>query len=433
MKPSEFTDTSHVMMPLQIAVSEGLTNDHDDRVHSGIPSRPPTSISILPYELLSAIFLTNHFGSIRLSHSVALVISSVNRLWRGVALSIPKLWRRIYCSRKTTLAEVQTYAMRSGCLPLDVHIDIGKKHRLRHRSSDKAIRRTLLSYLSPRLRHLKIGGTWWGCLSRVLGCPQIDAPLLRSLDISYMDQNAHGIISASKNIFRETPKLQSLRLSGILLEHCKPLLTTVTHLIIRWRLQLGASPVIVRLPSLQFLHIERLYDRQFLRLVRTLSAPSLRTIAIKDLRFEVGLQGVPPTNFPNLRTLILGNIRNHRRETWRNLGDIFPTIVHLVQYDGLHQNFLRYLRPRVERSAPFIWPRLQSVAVMKRAESGDNLYTISISNGGSPVICLPRGSILLLRHADLLDKLRIMVTHDFDDDFCDAQYLLDQFSSGFID
>ena len=70
---------------------------------------------------------------------------------------------------------------------------------------------------------------------------------------------------------------------------------------------------------------------------------------------------------------------------------------------------------------------------MKKAESGDNLYTVSRSNGGSPVIFLPRGSILLLRHADLLDKLRIMVTHDFDDDFCDVQYLLDQFSSDFID
>jgi len=107
--------------------------------YSGVIALPlaESPCSTLPHELLALIF-TYAKQKKRVAHRIPIevAVSHVCRFWRGVALGTPVLWNRIDIYSKRSKAWVHPYLERSFQRPLDVYIDIYRRDRILHNTSN---------------------------------------------------------------------------------------------------------------------------------------------------------------------------------------------------------------------------------------------------------------------------------------------------------
>lgn len=374
------------------------------------------TISVLPNELLGAIFELGHSSQELDDCHFEILVSSVSRHWRDVALRTPRLWNIISRRFEQRLERIAVYLNRSKSVPIHLRISIGGLHA--DYQEDIAIGGLcqLLNSHFCRCHHLAIHSR---CPKRLVmllhNLHSVSAPFLRRIDIScpercFDDEGGDSILPAWGQIFvGGTPSLTSISMKNIGLQCCLPPLGSVTAIYLccgspystgitsdEWVKMLSSAPSLLHLeidgdlevefwspsmafemPQLQRLSISANDNGKssFHGFLGCIKAPRLEVLLLKYFTVEE-TGGVRPNPFPSLHTLILQNIFLDQDQSLEDLGSLdnllaaFPDIQHLVctiqeadEFESaIYNDLLSLLTPRHGARHIFM-PRLRTIAL----------------------------------------------------------------------
>lgn len=367
-------------------------------------------ISALLNELLSNIFELGHDSQAPKDH-FEILVSSVTKHWRDVALGTPKLWTIILCEVfEQQLERITLYLYRSKAATIDLRIvmrgmnsisqkdtrdlwqlltaHFGRCHRLVVDAVDPPGLRLLLKLL----RHLR----------------DVRAPLLRRIEISCSDEwfedEGDDILPPQAQIFiGGTPLLNTISLVNIGLQCCLPPLGSVTTIYLHgvsppsalvtsdeWMKMISSASSLIHLEIHGDLVVDEWIpsDAFELRMLRTLAldshgdgdawfhgflgcmmAPRLEVLTLKNFSPEE-TNGIDPNPLPSLHTLILEMYTGlNELDSLENLLAAFPGIRHVVcsgahsGFRNIYDNFLSLLTPG-EHSSQTLMPRLRTIALL---------------------------------------------------------------------
>ncbi|KDQ06327.1 hypothetical protein BOTBODRAFT_49438 [Botryobasidium botryosum FD-172 SS1] len=245
--------------------SEGVASEHDATA-SLIKDAPPASINRLPFETIALIF--NHVKPERVQncsplYGVApLILLHVSRLWRQIALSMPKLWADINVAEMPP-AMVAALLRWSRQSPLDIMYESHPRNATRHPihiwrslTPDAARWRTL------RLRHVNVNRA----------CLQAPAPQLEVLSITACEGTQQDLGGLFRGV---TPRLRELELDGVYMPCHLPIYSGLTELRLA-RIGIVESPT-------HGVKVQPCIDDLILALE---SSPLLETLALQAVQFS---------------------------------------------------------------------------------------------------------------------------------------------------
>lgn len=397
------------------AESAIVASEHCKLVNKSVP------ISSLPNEILAAIFDTGHRlqGHEGPRHpEFVILVSSVIRHWRNVAIDIPRLWTRINRAKFQVQTEsTATYLHRSKSSPLDVTVEIGGHNGDSGEALDDV--RPFVELVKPhmsRIRHLSIISASDDSLLYLLEVLRLTAaPLLQSFSISSISYSDLGLFTEPRTILADgAPSLTSVSFKEIGLQCGQPPLGLVTSMVLLLGdVDMGSSHALfcsmlssaasllhlevhgdivqqwgtesVFLPFLQTLCIKthKLYDdgvsHQFSGLLNTITAPSLKVLSMVLFNEDDFQDLSPPSEigdlgrFSSLSSLVLLRCFSDPSGMLPILR-AFPTVTNVI-YDGEPIHLLPLLREIdiLKTSSPRYWPRLRSIALAHPSTSSSDI------------------------------------------------------------
>lgn len=386
------------------------------------------AVSLLPNEILAAIFKIGYLQSSDDQVKFETLVSGVTRHWRYVALETPILWTRIRRTMfQTDMERTAVYLDRSKTLPIDLVIFTGSSDPWGHRDNIKPFVELIGPHVG-RFRRLSVTAVTESNLNPLFDYVRtLPAPLLESIDI-----RCHSIdLSANPANIREiftggAPSLASFRLTGVGLHRCLPPLATMTHLRIisgeneSWTsaelfCSMLSSAISARhielhghilehwgdsqkvfLPSLRTLSISTdcgVAD-EFIGPLNTITAPLLEVLSSNNFYdhdieglFDSSLLGAS-SKFPSLRSIKL-LFSFVSAPGLHLIARAFPAITD-VTYQNYHDDLLVSLRepdPYVSGSTACYWPHLQTITLVDYHGSPTDVgeFLASRSRMGHPI------------------------------------------------
>jgi len=277
-----------------------------------ITTRPLAPIETLPNELLATIFA---YGSRPSTHNsfrdsnlpFPLLVSSINKHWRDVALNSPGVWSCVYISGRQPLDVTRTWIRRSkGCM-LDVTLNL----RFVRQADVDPIIDIIVPHVG-RWRRFFLHATNHAGMDKVLSSiRRASAPHLKFFGIRNFGYVGEGSVR-SRILLHGTPVLQSVQLEYVPL-WCSPPLVGLHTLNLDHVLPTYAEfrDIATSCPSLSELILRNFYPNlQLHEPVTILSLSSLNSLAIK---FDQSQSSAPRQSFlsflsfPNLEYLELSH------------------------------------------------------------------------------------------------------------------------------
>jgi hypothetical protein len=403
-----------------LTTSESLAHS---RAHRHVETMP-APVSLLPNEILSAIFEAGYCQpSCNWGPPFEISVSQVTAHWREVALSTPQLWTRIhFLMDQDHIEETKTYLQRSKALPLDLHL------KMKRLEDDDGIFTccSLINEHVGRWLRIKVYSDWRRDLDCFLMHLPISAPILRHIQIQLKyDYQRTETEKIQPIFFAGAPSLTTILLSGVALRSCLPTMAAVTslhlhktvgslslrnfcaalnslpaltHLVIQCDLNGVWSTVgTIEIPLLHSLQIRPdLNAEQIPGLLYIISAPLLHSLLLDTLvAGEVDFldknwdMTTAPPKYPSLRSLTVmvmcGSRFPHPLLTWRMLMRIFPTVEHFVlaahEVDGFLQSLNEQMYPPYPASS-LHWPDLRTLTPVHRP-SYDRPHRVAYRSIGS--------------------------------------------------
>ena len=400
--------------------------EHDEHIPT------PAYIESLPNEILAAIFEAGVSISQCQLDTLPFQcgISGVNRHWRTVAVSTPRLWSTILFQSGTKSNLDHLYLWIDRSVPCGLDITIVVQPQLMFESNMAlAIDRIILHV--DRWQRLTIKDTPGNMVNSVLeSFHTACAPRLQHFDLSVPYDYDH-INRPYDNIFTGgAPALTSARIVGfcrvctpplvgltalhfggacrasgsIQLSHdeFRDLLTASSSLadLALEALNLRSSPVTstsnVHIPSLRTLSLNFAYcEASFVQVFTLLSTPNLETLSLAHMTakqakvaFPTLLSETNAPKYPALHTLKLfrcSTFREYSDEPPDGFFSTFSSIAHLYLIST--PNFI--LEPTISRQTNKIpWPNLRSVTILPKVLP-DVIWTRKASGHPIATACVP--------------------------------------------
>ena len=311
----------------------------------------------LPVETLTTIFEIGHFEPLSLVTKPTrgfvggnwsplpplpppfeIVVSSVSRRWRNIALKTPRLWTHIYVNIAQSAHELlDLYLCRSKMCLLDITLS---RRMLRWECGrdvqgfDCRVSFKFKEYLELLVPHV---GRWRGFsirrddsslqLSHVFaGLSNLNAPALETLMLE-------GYIGSFKEIFSAgAPRLSSVELIGV---SCLPPLEAVKHL------KLDGPSSVFRLTHAQFRHlIQPMRSLVNLHLESSIvsespagrlpiNLPSVISFEIDINNCQIGDGVLPIFDLPSVEALTIHGDMDHAIRTFTHLSRLYPNVRNL--------------------------------------------------------------------------------------------------------
>lgn len=365
-------------------------------------------IESLPNEVLSAVFEAGCFSPLGKvpDQRFELLVSSISRRWRNVAVTTPALWTQIHVLPEKPL---NIYLMRSGALPLDIRADLrfGPRNVMFMEQVVPQIARWRSMYIQSNQRQHLYRVIRHICF--------VTAPLLQCLQISLEDHDNEED-DGRDVLIRGTPSLKSFGLKGIGLHSCIPpgsklttlhvhgassglstnhkrfrdildSLSMLTCLVIYGHVtDIDDSPtrpsVLPLLSSLHLLPTGSSGHASQIGLLAIISAPMLECLSLKGVqrddikgplfRRPEWIGGWP--RYPRLRALTItltswDNVID--KLTWATLHRVFPTITEFTLFESPVSSSIKTLTNDGGRNADAVssadalpwWPDLRSLTL----------------------------------------------------------------------
>lgn len=318
------TTRAHLLHQLAelAAESQALIVEHKSIINDN------AAISTLPNEILAAIFQAGH-DSQAVGDHFEILISSVTKHWRDVALATPPLWTVILCAVvRQQLEATALYIHRSKAAPIELKIIM---HRMKR--TDFGHLCQLLTPHFSRCNRLAIESNYKRMteLSALFRCLHaVSAPLLRLIVIDFQASvdDAISLFARGRIFTGGTPRLTSIRITNIGLQACLPPLSSVNAIYIHdqyyrstgitideWVQMMSSAPSLVHLE----MHVDITVNHRTASLV--VEMPLLRTLSIRALavpELEPAFHAfLGCTTAPQLEVLILKNVNPDSEYTIR--------------------------------------------------------------------------------------------------------------------
>lgn len=408
---------------------------------------PPAPVQSLPDDVLIEIFQVGVsmpkgvFETLPFQH----VVSSVNRRWRGIAISTPRLWSTIF----SCLGDPDCLSLwieRSASRALDITL-------MAQSVFDKSNIQLAIERLIPhvgRWRRLTIRDVVRSEVEAIIpSLRNVSAPQLQHFDLSVLPSYS----GTHADIFTEgAPALTSVRITTRS-QICVPPLTGLTSLHFggicqesgsilmtyeELRYMLTASPFLadltlkavdlrsnasaadILLPSLRTLSLNFAYcGDSFVRILTLLSVPVLETLSVAQMTgnhmttFET-LAGTGLSRYTALRTLKLfmcGTPWGRSVEPPESFFSTFSSITHLYLISSAHS----ILEPSFHLVDRVHWPNLRAITMSPKASPGVVQSRISREHPLTTVY-VPRDSQLSdeTSWAHIREKIEVLEVEDVD-------------------
>lgn len=310
------------------------------------PDPPDKTLAVaqrLDYDTLSIIFVISHSEW----KTAALTMSSVCRLWRHIALSVPQIWSRIDLDASVTPYNLSIFLERSRPLPLNIFIS--DKWLLRVLSSvmDRLVCMTISDYESivphelsdhpdPARRRIRFAHFADVKALQDISKPS-QPPQLREIHISNLTTASFFDVAASQNGFTA---LQKLEINCGDLSDYQRIVHGASNTLVSLALTIWSgfrSTYPLSFPRLRHLQIIHGGHRCEARLVLDLDAPLLESVeqgfgvgsvdgieirlrdpkSVKQLRFECDPLDLTP--YPALRKLWITGSKYHNHTMLKSL------------------------------------------------------------------------------------------------------------------
>ncbi|KZP24123.1 hypothetical protein FIBSPDRAFT_930091 [Athelia psychrophila] len=359
------------------------------------------TISSLPDELLSTIFEVGRASSTYKSH-FEILVSHVTQRWRNIALHTPRIWSTIRrAAYQDDLEPFEVYLQRSGCVPIDLRVEISFWRSDENMSSFS----TLFRNHTARWRRLSVSSETVHDVVALLDC---------IISLPNVLESIHIECEVCDGELGEAPPSGHM-LAGAL--HCLTTLSTdltipyfltpsktITHLRIafdidyhHWRIpstsitaalsamsleylhvtissyvdfeSTAQSSQILQLPTLQSLFVESGNCENAYRFSSTVDAPLLHTLAFRTHYKHHGVPSMSGAGFGSLRNLKLVTIERNggfQADWLSHFASNFPDITRL-QVDDTY-GLLRimtgqsYATPNIAN-----WPNLHTLSITSSA------------------------------------------------------------------
>ncbi|KDQ08578.1 hypothetical protein BOTBODRAFT_564984 [Botryobasidium botryosum FD-172 SS1] len=198
---------------------------HNRRLNAGsiVESR-------LPPEILAHVFSV---GVDPFDTSFPLLVSSVSKHWRDVALRTPELWQFFRFQFSTPVEMLAAWLERSKACWFDFELQVDDCPGFGAEDCRTAME--IVRPHLPRCRRLTLSVYDRECAQAVLlQCQGVTAPLLENLDVSLWDVAGGDQVNEACTIFEGgTPQLASLTTTGVSLNWDDSLFSGLTHLVIK--------------------------------------------------------------------------------------------------------------------------------------------------------------------------------------------------------
>ncbi|OJT07664.1 hypothetical protein TRAPUB_1463 [Trametes pubescens] len=407
LEPSSDADSPHFSPSVNALMNEVHMNEASlSCIRAKIEALSTFLVPVfrLPPEVLVLIFKAGgrmpHDGPVTESSTprpFPLVVASVSRQWREIAINTPDLWTNIVIKHPRPYGWVPLCLQRSSGQPVDITIDcrctslltapvvddfMGKLmphvHRWRRfalMTSDPAtvytIGRRLADARAPELRHLQLslsgssgnqevvlhdilqGGA--EALSSIrfdsLGTPWGSAPLvnLTTIDLRWLWLRTRLQYDQFRDMLAASPRVRALILRG-----------TYIHL------HSGRSYPPVAIPTLRYLELS---GDTVCRMSSLLSTPALEELTLANLdetEFREFVDSLPDGRdggrYPALRALSLLNAS--MCTPTRRFMLALPTISHLTVINSATAKFLELFRKEHAEDGLLSWPRLRKLTLV---------------------------------------------------------------------
>jgi len=198
---------------------------HNRRLNAGsiVESR-------LPPEILAHVFSV---GVDPFDTSFPLLVSSVSKHWRDVALRTPELWQFFRFQFPTPIEMLAAWLERSKACWFDFELQVDDCPAFGAEDCRAAME--IVRPHLPRCRRLTLSVFDRECAQAVLlQCQGVAAPLLEVLDLSLWDVSGGDQVNEACTIFEGgTPQLTSLTTTGVSLNWDDNLFSGLTHLAVK--------------------------------------------------------------------------------------------------------------------------------------------------------------------------------------------------------
>ncbi|KAJ7772964.1 hypothetical protein DFH07DRAFT_802059 [Mycena maculata] len=339
----------------------------------------------LPHEILAEIFiqcLPNDEFIAPSPRTVPLLLCSVCRQWRMVALTNPKLWRSLDIRLAGTPDYIELYQnwlSRAANTPLSISLHASADHTTAD-SPAKALFQTIVR-LSPQWRNVDLTGA--RAALRCLLPEEGRFPLLAKLTITHRDDDypisfldapnlreVHALQYLTRSLRLPWSQLTLFRADEVALSCCLEVLRHTSNLV-NATLHFGTedSPSGVSLPPL--IHLRSLTlcgpwsngEKALSAVLDSLTVPALKTLTLRfpyNLRLPFDISpfvGLSLRSSFQLQTLVLYHMPTTTEALIQCL-KVVPSIVHL-KIGPTYRVDMKQIYTRLARSTDFL-PKLES-------------------------------------------------------------------------
>ena len=337
----------------------------------------------LPVETLTTIFEIGHFETpplvtkptrrlygdswSALPTPFEIVVSSVSRRWRNIALETPRLWTHIYINVAQSAYELlDLYLCRSKMCLLDITLSRRKLRRELDCGPDSEVSIKFKGYLELLVPHV---GRWRGFSIRrddsslqlshaFASLSNLNAPALETLMLE-------GYIGSYKEIFTAgAPRLSSVELIGV---SFWPPLEAVKHL------KLYASSVfrltyaqlrhlIQPMRSLVNLHLESsIVVRKSPTGHLPINLPSVISFEINIIGCPIGDGVLPILDLPSVEALTIHGDMDHAIRTFTHFSRLYPNVRNL-KVVGSPEYVCKAESPAATKEFVSLFPSVRNIA-----------------------------------------------------------------------
>lgn len=362
-------------------------------------------ISLLPDEILSAIFEAGRQLVHKNSPPFEILVSQLTRRFREIAIRTPGLWTNLICSLRSPRDMVTAYLTRSGALPLDIQVDFTPVYP-DDLNKAQEMAGGLVFHVS-RWRRVLVHGQRFDYLKAFLtSICSVNAPILRYFQLSTNeskhddesdDEEGPGGYLNTFDIFTGgAASLTTLRLKEVSIQHCRsPLLSVesihfhtgpwiplqartslrdslaglsaLTRLVIHGQIIRGVSlpSSAIVLPALLSLHmLANAKQYPAINLIMHISAPLLHYLYLEEMH-ETSSLSLCDANimerFPCLRSVTLTvDADSSCGVLWDSVMASFPAITHFEVLEHEPAFAAAFLDSAAN---PMILPNLESLSL----------------------------------------------------------------------